>query len=71
MPNLLTHYLFAKRFSLKVEEIHRQNPDYQSFLTNNFEYLALGTQGPDPLFYLTHCFIWASFPSMDFILRPL
>lgn len=52
MPNLLTHYLFAKRFSLKVEEIHRQNPDYQSFLTNNFEYLALGTQGPDPLFYM-------------------
>jgi hypothetical protein len=52
MPNLLTHYLFVKRFTLKVEEINRRYPNYQSFLTNNFEYLSLGTQGPDPLFYM-------------------
>lgn len=43
MPNLVTHYNLARIFyAKKVEE---------GFLKGNFECLALGTQGPDPLFY--------------------
>jgi hypothetical protein len=52
MPNLLAHYLLAKRFVLKQKEIDSKYPDFHSFLTGNQEYFYLGTQGPDPLFYM-------------------
>lgn len=43
MPNLVTHYNLARVFYAKKVE--------NGFLKGNFECLALGTQGPDPLFY--------------------
>lgn len=44
MPNLFAHHLLIKKlYSAKVTE--------NSFMSGNFESLALGTQGPDPLFY--------------------
>ncbi len=52
MPNLLAHYLLVKRFSLKYKEIESNYPNFHSFLDGNFDYLSLGTQGPDPLFYM-------------------
>lgn len=44
MPNLFTHHLLVKEFYAEVSTS-------DSFLKNNFNCLALGTQGPDPLFY--------------------
>lgn len=51
MPNLLAHYLLIKRFSLREDELDRKY-NYDSFLHKKFEFLSLGTQGPDPLFYM-------------------
>lgn len=49
MPNLLAHNLLVKRFSLKEDkQINAQN----SFIHGNFEFLSMGAQGPDPLFYV-------------------
>lgn len=44
MPNLFTHHLLVKEFYEGVKP-------FDSFMKNNFDCLALGTQGPDPLFY--------------------
>ena len=52
MPNLFAHNLLVKRFSVKEKEIDARYPEFDSFLKGNFDYLALGTQGPDPLFYM-------------------
>lgn len=52
MPNLLAHYLLAKRFSLKEQEIRSRKGSSDSFLEGNFDYFSLGTQGPDPLFFV-------------------
>lgn len=52
MPNLLAHYLLAKRFSIRESEIALKNPNFNSFLEGNFDYFSLGTQGPDPLFFM-------------------
>ncbi len=51
MPNLLAHYLLVKRFYIKEDE---ENLDIasNSFIKGNYEFLSLGTQGPDPLFYV-------------------
>lgn len=43
MPNVISHYLFAK-------EIQKSAPK-DSFLRGNFDFLALGAQGPDILFF--------------------
>lgn len=49
MPNLLSHTLLVKRFYLKEEKsIDSSN----TFLRSNYEFLSMGTQGPDPLFYV-------------------
>lgn len=52
MPNLLAHHLLVKRFALKEAELRSAYPGAEDFITGNFDYLALGAQGPDPLFYL-------------------
>lgn len=52
MPNLLAHYLLIKRFSLKEGEIVLKPKNFTPFLKDNFDFLSLGTQGPDPLFYM-------------------
>ncbi len=49
MPNLLAHSLVAKRFIITEDEI---SPDKSSFIHGNSDYILLGTQGPDPLFYM-------------------
>ena len=51
MPNLLAHTLLVKRFYIKEDE---ENLDVSSnsFIKGNYEFLALGTQGPDPMFYV-------------------
>ena len=49
MPNLLAHSLVAKRFIITEDEI---SPDKSSFIHGNGDYISLGTQGPDPLFYM-------------------
>ena len=51
MPNLLAHHLLVKRFALKEEELRNANPSAVNFIEGNFDYLALGAQGPDPMFY--------------------
>lgn len=51
MPNLLAHYLLIKRFVLKKDEIDH-NYHFDSFLNKNNDYVYMGTQGPDPLFYM-------------------
>lgn len=49
MPNLLSHNLLVKRFFLKEDKAS----DFQSsFLYGNYDFLSMGTQGPDPLFYV-------------------
>lgn len=52
MPNLFAHSLLAKRILLKEREICLKNPGWEPFLEPNQDYLFLGTQGPDPLFYM-------------------
>lgn len=49
MPSLLTHYRLVKR--LYAEEVEGKLHPLPSFLEGNFDALALGGQGPDPLFY--------------------
>ncbi len=50
MPNLLAHSLVAKRFIITEDELA---PDHKkTFIHGNFDYILLGTQGPDPLFYM-------------------
>ncbi len=49
MPNLLTHYRLVKR--LFSEEVDGKINPPPSFLDGNFDALALGAQGPDPLFF--------------------
>lgn len=49
MPSLLTHYRIVKR--LYAEEVEGKLRPLPSFLEGNFEALALGAQGPDPLFF--------------------
>lgn len=50
MPNLFAHNLLVKRFYIKEDE---EKLDYSSsFIKGNFDFLALGSQGPDPLFYV-------------------
>lgn len=51
MPNLLAHSLVAKRIYLESDSKEsRENP--YSFLHGNYDYLVLGSIGPDPLFYM-------------------
>ena len=50
MPNLLAHNLIVKR--LFIKEAERGTGDLKGeFLRGNFDFLSLGAQGPDPLFY--------------------
>lgn len=51
MPAVISHYLLAKRFSLKEGELASSHPSFDDFLEKNFVYFALGSQGPDPLFF--------------------
>lgn len=46
MPNIVSHYLFAKKL---YKEITEKDPN--SFLAGNMDFLALGTQGPDIMFF--------------------
>lgn len=50
MPNLLAHNLVVKRFFLK--EDGQNTTSNHNFIRGNFDFLALGSQGPDPLFYV-------------------
>ncbi len=49
MPNSFAHYLVVHNLFTKEEKFNRENSN--AFLKNNSEYLYLGTQGPDPLFF--------------------
>ncbi|MFA6624230.1 MAG: zinc dependent phospholipase C family protein [Bacilli bacterium] len=49
MPNSLAHSLVVKRFYIQEEE-HADS--ISSFIKNNYEFLSLGSQGPDPMFYV-------------------
>lgn len=50
MPNLLAHSLFVKRFYLLEKSKVRNS--INEFLTGNQAFLELGSQGPDPLFFV-------------------
>jgi hypothetical protein len=53
MPNLLAHSLVVKRFYIKEDEmpsVSKTQP--KPFIKGNFAFLSLGSQGPDPLFYV-------------------
>lgn len=50
MPNLLAHYLFVKRFYLLEKSKNRDS--INQFLVGNPDFFELGTQGPDPLFFV-------------------
>ncbi len=52
MPNLIAHYLLVKRFSIKADEENFDSALDSPFIIGNFDALALGTQGPDPFFYI-------------------
>lgn len=52
MPNLLAHHLLIKRFALKEAELRSPFTNADDFLTGNRDYLTIGAQGPDPLFYM-------------------
>ena len=49
MPNLLAHNLVAKR--LYIKEAEQTLPGKENFIAGNYDFLSLGAQGPDPLFY--------------------
>lgn len=50
MPNLLAHSLIVKRFYNHENELgHFESCD--SFVKGNYDFLVLGSLGPDPLFY--------------------
>lgn len=55
MPNVVSHYLFSQDL---YERVHKD-----SFLEGNFDYLALGAQGPDTLFFSGHA-PWDYHPKM-------
>ena len=49
MPNLLAHSLLVKR--LYNNEVEKNSIEKKSFLVGNYDFLVLGSLGPDPLFY--------------------
>ena len=49
MPNLLAHNLVVKR--LFIKEAERDFSGQETFIQGNYDFLSLGAQGPDPLFY--------------------
>ena len=49
MPNLLAHSLLVKR--LYNNEVEKSSIEKKSFLVGNYDFLVLGSLGPDPLFY--------------------
>ena len=49
MPNLLAHSLLVKR--LYNNEVEKNSIEKKSFLVGNYDFLVLGSFGPDPLFY--------------------
>jgi len=51
MPNLLAHSLIVKRFYIKEDEMASDITAEPTFIKGNFDFLSLGSQGPDPLFY--------------------
>jgi hypothetical protein len=52
MPNLLAHNLVIKRFYIKEDELSGDDSDSTHFIRNNLDFLSLGSQGPDPLFFV-------------------
>lgn len=49
MPNLLAHNLIVKR--LYIKEAEQDFSNRETFIQGNYDFLSLGAQGPDPLFY--------------------
>lgn len=49
MPNLLAHSLIVKRLN---NSSYSLNNGQNSFLKGNYDFLVLGSLGPDPLFYM-------------------